>query len=73
MYIIEVKGKKDYANLDDLRQLLDWYMRQKSKDETKNIKGIFIVKCILNKWGFSNKLFRKWLVKNGLKIGSCGY
>lgn len=43
LYTIEVKGKKDYANLNDLRQLLDWYMREKSKDESKNIKGIFVV------------------------------
>ena len=31
------------------------------------LKGIFIIKCILNKLRYSNKLFKKWLAKNGLK------
>lgn len=42
-FVIEVKGKKESADLDDLRQLLDWYIREQSKDETKEVKGIFIV------------------------------
>ncbi len=31
------------------------------------LKGIFIMRCILDKLKFSNKLFRKWLLKNGFK------
>ncbi len=42
-YIVEVKGISGFASIKDLRELLDWYTREKGKDETKQVKGIFIL------------------------------
>lgn len=39
--IIEVKGLKAYANNDDLRELLDWYVT--ASKENPNVKGILIL------------------------------
>ena len=33
------------------------------------LRGIFIIKYILNKEKFSNKHFKKWLIKNGISAG----
>ena len=41
--ILEVKGKEGYANVDDLRQLLDFYINCQKEDESKKIKPIFII------------------------------
>ena len=51
VYVVEIKGKKEAANLDDLRQLLHWKLEEESKDESKIVKGLFIInhfkdKCI---------------------------
>lgn len=46
-FIVEVKGKDSFANVDDLRQLLDWYVNEESKNESKipekQIRGVFII------------------------------
>lgn len=41
--IIEIKGKGKNANIDDLRQLLNWYIDFQKEDETKSIKPIFVI------------------------------
>jgi uncharacterized protein YqgQ len=47
--IIEIKGKEKYANVDDLRQLLNWYVDSLSENEEKDIKPIFIINHYRNK------------------------
>ena len=34
---------------------------------TLRLRGMFIMKCILNKKKFSNKAFQEWLIQNGIK------
>lgn len=68
-YIIETKEHiKSNMGLLELDKLEGDFIKSYSViySLVLRLKGIFIIKCILNKWKFSNKLFRNWLIKKGL-------
>lgn len=69
-YLIEAKEHlKSNLELIKLDKLEGSYIKSYSiiYSLLLRLKGIFIMKCILNKWKFSNKLFQKWLIRNGIK------
>ena len=62
------KSNKEFLELDKLSgELVKSYSVLYST--ILRLRGIFIIKCILNKEKFSNKHFKKWLIKNGISAG----
>ena len=60
-----IKSNKELLELDKLDNV---YIKSYSAiySTILRLKGIFIIKCILNKEKFSNKLFQEWLIKKGM-------
>ena len=60
-----IKSNKELIELDELDSK---YIKSYSAvySTILRLRGIFIIKCILNKEKFSNKLFQEWLIKKGI-------
>ncbi len=60
-----IKSNKELIELDELDSK---YIKSYSAvySTILRLRGIFIIKCILNKEKFLNKLFQEWLIKKGI-------
>ena len=66
-----IKSNKELLELDKLDgEFIKSYSIMYST--ILRLRGMFIIKCILNKDKFSNKKFKKWLIKEGISNNEFG-